>query len=152
TINNIPLPAGPPAPAVGTIPVLLVPTTNTPNPGEQIQCQAITAQFTTNCVGNTLGDPIANATVNLLFTRADGTRGQVTLTVQPGQIVAQAQLTQAQAVVVAVAVGVGNGPCAVRVGQTCQVTGAVTGSYNKTGSGTLTVTATIPGGAIGAVG
>jgi hypothetical protein len=151
-VQNITLPAGPPAPAVGTLPVMFVPTTQNANPGEQIVCSAISAAFTTNCTGNTLGDPIANATVNVIFTRADGTRGQVTLTVTPGQVTAQTQLTQAQAVVVAVATGVGNGPCAVRVGQTCQVTGTITGSYNKTGSGTLTVTATIPGGAIGAAG
>jgi hypothetical protein len=155
TLNNIQLPAGvagSTAPAVGTLPVLFVPTTVNANPGEQIVCSAITAANTTNCVGTLQGDPLANATASLIFTQFNGARGTVTFIVSPANVTAQTQLTQAQAVVVAVVTGVGNGPCAVIVGQRCTVTGGVTGTYNKTGSGTLTVTATIPGGAIGSVG
>src|SRR5207248_9364927 len=129
-------------PAVGTLPVMFVPTTVNANPGEQITCSAITggvgigAAFTTNCVGTLQGDPLANALAPVIFTQVNGARGQVTVIVGAANVTPQAQLTQAQAVVVAVATGVGNGPCAGIVGQTCQVTGGVTGSYTKTGSGT----------------
>src|SRR5262249_25317458 len=161
TINNTQLGFAGPAtpPALGTIPVMFVPTTVNANPGEQVTCSAITggagigAAFTTNCVGTLQGDPIANSTISVIFTTLNGTRGTVTLTVGAAVLTPQTQLAQAQATVVAIApTNVDNGPCAGIVGQTCTVTGNVTGSYNKTGSGTLTVTATIPGGAIGAAG
>src|SRR5262245_54224142 len=71
TINAVQLPAGPPGPAVGTLPVMFVPTTVNANPGEQITCAAISAAFTTNCVGTTQGDPIANSTITVIFTRFD---------------------------------------------------------------------------------
>jgi len=71
---------GPTNSTVGGIPVIFIPTTVNPN-GEQFNCTATSATFTTTCNGNTLGDPLCGGIVTVNFPLVGGGFGTVTGTI-----------------------------------------------------------------------
>jgi hypothetical protein len=133
-----------PAGALAGTPVIFIPTTANAA-GEQFQCTSIAgAGAVVTCTGTTAGDPLLGATVTVVFPGNVIQTGVVTGAANVNLSLAQAQ-TSAQATG-GFLLGSSLIDCAP-VGQTCQVTGAVTGTITITGSFTFTLTTTVPAGA-----
>src|SRR5579884_640101 len=158
---------------VGVQPTIFVPTTANAN-GEQFACSVTTlvgGATTTTCAGTTAGDILQGATLTVAFPALGG--GFVTSTgvVTGANAANNLTLTQAQTQAQGTAgflLGTPGVPCATlgstlagqvlvpginqtAVGQTCTVTGAVTGTLTRTGSMSFTLTATVPAGLIAGI-
>ncbi len=157
----------------GSIPALTLPTTagnesGTPLAGQASVCTPVgaTPPFTTTCRGTTAGNVLLGAQVTVAFATAGGgtvvsTGQQVAGTTANSLTTAQAQ-TQAQGTAGFLG-GTAGLPCATfgsavagqalvpgigqtATGQTCTVSGAVSGTLTPTGSMSFTLTATVPDG------
>jgi hypothetical protein len=140
---------GPANTAPGSIPQIFLPTTAGV---ETFACPAVgaTAPFTSTCSGTTVGNLLQGATATARFPLVGGGTTDVTgivvgnfatVTPTPGT-----SLTTQQAIALVSASGQTGVPCAVTPGDTCQVTGAVTGTGRVTSSMLWNVTATVPAG------
>src|SRR5579884_228808 len=127
-------------------PTIFIPTTSNAA-GEQFTCTAVPAGgLTTTCTGTTTGDVLLGANVTVVFGTVGGpvsvigtpTGGGTSLTTTQAQ-------TQAQATA-GFLLGTPGAPCALTVGQACNVFGALTGTLTRTGSMSFTLTGIVPAG------
>jgi hypothetical protein len=95
------------------------------------------------CSGTTVGDLLQGAVVTVRFVTTGGFQDVTGTVTGPGgaALTNQIALTRAQTTA-GFTVGQAGVPCASAIGQTCQITGATTGTCTVTGSMTCTVTGT----------